>query len=82
MAMFALAMVPLIDEVSSEVRQIWYADDASAGGKLDGLSAWWDKVTEFGPQYGYFPNPTKTWLVVKEEHLEAAKTCLEGLASR
>ena len=59
MAMFALAMVPLIDKVSSEVRQIWYADDASAGGKLDGLSAWWDKVTELGPQLGYFPNSAK-----------------------
>ena len=44
MAMFALAMVPLIDKMSGEVRQIWYAIDASAGGKMDGLRAWWDKV--------------------------------------
>ena len=51
---------------------VWYADDASAGGKMDGLRAWWDKITEFGPEYDYFPNPAKTWLVVKEEYLEAA----------
>ena len=37
MAMFALAMLPLIDRINDEVRQIWYADDASAGGKMDGL---------------------------------------------
>ena len=80
MAMYALAMVPLIDKVSGEVRQIWYADDASAGGKMDGLRAWWDKVTELGPEYGYFPNPAKTWLVVKEEHLEAAQNTFGGVA--
>ena len=32
MAMFALAMVPLVDKASGEVSQIWYADDASARG--------------------------------------------------
>ena len=63
---------PLIDKLSEEVRLIWYADDASADGRMKGLRAWWDKVTEFGPEYGYFPNPAKTWLVVKEEYLEAA----------
>ena len=78
MAMFALAMVPLIDKMSGEVQQIWYADDASAGGKMDGLRAWWDKITELGPEYGYFPNPAKTWLVVKEEHLETAQNKFEG----
>ena len=26
-----------------------------------------------GPSYGYYPNPYKTWLVVKSEHLEAAE---------
>ena len=45
---------------------------------MDGPSAWWDKVTELGPQYGYFPNPAKTWLVVKEEHLEAAQNTFGG----
>ena len=78
MAMFALAMVPLINKMDGEVQQIWYADDASASGKMDGLRAWWDKITELGPEYGYFPNPAKTWLVVKEEHLEATQNMFEG----
>ena len=26
-----------------------------------------------GPEYGYFPNSSKTWLIVKEEHLGEAK---------
>ena len=73
MVMFALAMVPLVDKASGGARQVWYADDASAGGKMEELRAWWDKITRFGPEYGYYPNPAKTWLVVKEEYLEAAR---------
>ena len=73
MAMFALAMVPLINKLRGQAQQIWYADDASAGGKMKELRAWWDKITELGSEYGYFPNPAKTWLVVKEDHLEAAQ---------
>ena len=69
MAMFALAMLPLIDKMNGGVRQIWYADDASAGSKLVGLRAWWDKVTQLGPEYGYYAKPAKTLLVVKEGHL-------------
>ena len=53
--------------------QGWYADDASAGGELPGLSRWWDKLEATGPQNGYHPNPSKTWLVVKTEHLPAAE---------
>ena len=73
MAMFALAVLPLIDSLESEVKQCWYADDASAGGRLQGLKSWWDKLTLLGPQYGYFPNPEKTWLIVKGQYREAAQ---------
>ena len=33
---------------------------------------------QMGPQYGYFPNPEKTWLVVKEKHYEAAIATFAG----
>ena len=68
MAMFAIAMVPLINKVKGDECQCWYANDTSAGGKL---RSWWDKVLQYGPEYGYFPNPEKSWLVVKE-HMEEA----------
>ena len=68
MAMFALAVLPLIDSLNPEVNQCWYADDASAGGELQDLKSWWDRLSQLGPQYGYFPNPGKTWLIVKEQH--------------
>ena len=78
MAMFALATLPLMNKLSQDVKQCWYADDASAGGRLQHIKDWWDGLTQLGPQYGYFPNPEKTWLVVKEEHYEAASATFAG----
>ena len=46
--------------------RLWYADDAAAVGTIADLRNWWDKLTTVGPRYGYFPNPSKTWLVTKE----------------
>ena len=72
MAMYAIAILPLIQRVKCEVKQAWYADNATAGGRVDQLRSWWDKVLKIGPEYGYLANPTKTWLIVKEEYLSAA----------
>ena len=36
------------------------------------LRNWWNQLKEIGPLYGYFVNPTKTWLIVKEEHMSSA----------
>ena len=55
-----------------------YADDATAGGTLVQLCEWWDKVVSLGPHYGYFANPMKTWLTVKQEHHNAAKELFRG----
>ena len=71
-AMFALAVLPLIDRLNSEVKQCWYADDASAGGEVQDLKSWWDRLTQLGPQFVYFTNPAKTWLIVNEQHQGAA----------
>ena len=30
-------------------------------------------MTKIGPEYGYLPNASKTWLIVKVERLEEAK---------
>ena len=32
----------------------------------------------FGPDFGYFPKPSKTWLVTKSEHLSAAEEIFAG----
>ena len=73
MAMYAIATVPLINRLQQQVTQVWFADDATAGGKLLALRDWWDQLVECGHDYGYSANASKTWLVVKPEYLDRAK---------
>ena len=76
MAMYALATLPIIHQLRHSfptVQQVWYADDATSSGSCSDLRAWWDQLQKLGPIFGYHPNSSKTYLVVKEEHEEKAK---------
>ena len=68
MAFYALATRPLMDVLAKigKIIQSWYADDTAACGSLGELKDWWDKLCAIGPSYGYFPKPSKTILVVKD----------------
>ena len=75
MPMYALATIPLIKKLHStidDVRQVWYADDASAAGTVNSLYQWWTQLALLGPKFGYFANDVKTWLVTKEAHFSTA----------
>ena len=79
MAMYAVAVTPLFYRLKFEAtRQVWFADDATAGGKLVNLREWWGCLTNIGPDYGYFPNASKTWLIVKEGYKNEAASLFEG----
>ena len=79
MAMYAIAITPLIRSLEDEkIKQVWFADDATAGGSLLGLRRWWDHLVERGSAYGYYPNPAKTCLVLNEKKMEMAKEVFEG----
>ena len=78
MAMYAIATLPLIHRLDHQTKQVWYADDAAAGGKLHHLHSWWNQLQSCGPEYGYFANASKTWLVVKPELLPLASDIFAG----
>ena len=79
MAMYALGILPLIRAVATQgAKQVWYADDATASGQLTNIRNWWDQLTTDGPSFGYHVNNEKSWLIVKEEHLEQAERTFEG----
>ena len=79
MAMHAAATVPLIEELqSTNTKQVWYADDATAGGTLLNLKAWWTMLSSSGSSYRYFVNPGNTWLIVKPQHEHDAKEPFSG----
>ena len=52
MAMYALSIAPLVKKCAGVSTQVWYADDLSAGGTVDGLCSWWERLAEDGPLYG------------------------------
>ena len=72
MPFYALATVLLIRhlDVVEDLKEVWYADDASATCSLTSLCPWWDALASVGPGYGYFANASKTWLVMKERLTE------------
>ena len=55
MAMYALAVIPLIRQLHSSVTamsQVWYADYATGVGTCTSLRKWWDKLSQLGTLFG------------------------------
>ena len=79
MAMYAIGVMPLINKLQAhEAKQTWFADDATACGRSNELLEWFTDLKKFGPGFGYFVNPSKSWLIVKEDHLTIAKKVFDG----
>lgn len=76
MAMYALAITPLINELCNqcpEASQVWFADDSTAVSKCTALRKRWDLLCTSGPKYGYHPNASKSFLIVKELFVNEAR---------
>ena len=78
MALYALGIRPLSDNLGEVVdhekcKQSWFAEDSSAGGQLTEMKTWWDQLCIVGPKYGYYPQASKTILIVKERFEGKAK---------
>ena len=72
--MYAIGILPLIRKLQpSQAKQFWYADDANGGGTLNNIRRWWDQLNQKGPGYGYYPNASKTWLLVKPSAQDRAR---------
>ena len=66
MFMYAIGTLPLICSLHNPGHWtlLWYADDASAGGTLLDLHNWFSLLHSRGPCFGYYPEPTKSFIVV------------------
>ena len=76
--MYALAMVPLIrrklHSTVPSTSQVWFADDATAVGPVSKLLDWWHHLVSAGPAFRYFPNSSKTFLIVIPEYFSQAES--------
>ena len=87
MAFYAIGLLPLLTKISQQhsaeqqqsTNHAAYADDLVGGGILQNLRKWFDDILEYGPMYGYNAEPTKSWLIVKEEQLQEAKNIFNGV---
>ena len=73
-----IGAIPIIRSLPKNVKQAWYADDASASGSVCNLRAWWDDPVSMGPAYGYHANAIKTWLITKDQHHQSAVSAFSG----
>ena len=51
--MYALAISPLIQKLKIDepnAKQVWYADDSTAAGKVKAVRRWWTCLTNVGPK--------------------------------
>ena len=79
MILYAIGTIPMIQKLSTEGIQIWYADDAPVIGELPKIYNWLNRLLKIGPLFGYFPEPTKCHLVVEEPYIALAKELFKDL---
>ena len=80
MAMYAIGTLPMIHHLDGIVKQTWYVDDSAAASKLEQLRKWWDLLNKIGPLYGYFPNGSKTHILVKPHYINKAKEMFKDMS--
>ena len=76
MGAYALVLLPLLqfqlDLISVNKlypKGVGFADNFTVAGKLSSIKDYWSQLTSIGPKYGYFPKASKSYLVVKQDHL-------------
>jgi hypothetical protein len=73
---YGIGILPLICQLKAEfpqVEQPWYADDAGAGAKFDEIERFFRRLCEIGRLFGYYPEPTKSILIVRQHNLKEAR---------
>jgi hypothetical protein len=82
MVAYGIMPLPLIHnhkEENPSVDQPWYADDAGAGGTFEGIRQYFKRLQAKGPGCGYFPEPSKSTLIVQPHNVAAAKEAFADL---
>ena len=81
MLIYAIGILPLVSRLKNPElhKQNWYADDSACAASFLRIKEWFVRFFELGPSYGYFAEPAKSIIVVKEQHLQEAKALFSDL---
>ena len=76
MLMYGIAMLPFIKGDSLTILSNFGLQMTQL--QVRNLKSGWGALKELGPEYGYFPNASKTKLIVKRENLDFAERVFYG----
>ena len=82
MIAYGIWVIPLIRELRDahpRVTQLWYADNAGAGGTLHHILAHLQGMQGRGPPRGYFPDTTKSNLILTPRNVARAEKFFRGM---
>ena len=74
-----LPVIRYLRRAHPRVTQPWYVDDAGAGGEFGEIMAHFRDLQLRGPAWGYYPEPTKSILVVADRNVPRAKEYFRGM---
>ena len=81
MVVYGLGILPPIRDLRKshpKVTQTWYSDGIDAGGTFTGIQRHLDNFLLQGPLRGYFPESTKSILVLSPQNVPQAEAFLRG----
>jgi hypothetical protein len=76
MIIYGVALTPLSEQLRRDVPgvlQPWYADDMAMVGPASGIASCMALLEANGPARGYYPEPSKSILICRPEHQDAAR---------
>ena len=56
-----------------------YADDVTAAKRIIQLKNWWKTLCTLSPKFGYYPEASKSWLILKEKAKQRAFTVFKDI---
>ena len=84
--MCAITIIPLIMMLmkltekipNKQTKMVGFTHDLSAGRSLSNIKKWWKAFCNLGPKFGYNPEATKCWLIVKPQLVKEAEKLFDN----
>ena len=82
-AIYAIGITPILDMMlvamqNDRSKMVEFKNYVTASRNLEARRRWWDILMQISQNYGYYPQPTKSWLIIKEKKVKEAVRVFEA----